>query len=47
MFSIKLFQNAEPPKRIKEFAMRVNGENGRAEKLKNLPDLVESTLLVE
>ncbi|VDO23965.1 unnamed protein product, partial [Heligmosomoides polygyrus] len=35
----------EPPNSIKQYAIRVNGRNGRDDKLKNLPDLVESTLL--
>lgn len=34
----------EPPNSIKQYAVRANGRNGRDDKLKNLPHIVESTL---
>ncbi|RCN25310.1 hypothetical protein ANCCAN_28979 [Ancylostoma caninum] len=34
-----------PPQKIKEFAVRLNQGSGRDENLKNLPELVEQTLV--
>ncbi|VDP23596.1 unnamed protein product [Heligmosomoides polygyrus] len=35
----------EPPVRVKEYAVRINGRSGRDDNLKNLPGEVENTLI--
>lgn len=45
LFRYLLRKITDPPEKIKEYAVRLNGRCGRDDKLKNLPGVVERTLL--
>ncbi|CAJ0600068.1 unnamed protein product [Cylicocyclus nassatus] len=42
---IRAFGDHQPPQRIQEYSLRLNGRSGRDAKLKNLPDEIETTLI--